>query len=170
MMLLGLTGDARAQHWLLKSCATRLRLFYARRLSGSPSDVEDLVQETLIALHTRRASYDPARPFTAWLNAIARYKLADHFRAYYRRRSVSLGEFDCDMFADEAGDIGAPRDVDMLLAELPPKQQDAIRLTKIEGLSVAEAAKRTGQSPSGIKIGVHRGLKAMARRVKDMDE
>jgi len=88
MMLMGLAGDFSAQRQLLQLCAERLRDYYRRRLPDREFDVEDLVQESLIALHQRRASYDTQQPFTAWLHAIARYKLADHLRSQYRRRSI----------------------------------------------------------------------------------
>ena len=92
LMLMGLAGDSAAQHQLLERCAERLRDYYRRRLPDREHDVEDLVQESLIAIHSRRASYDTQRPFTAWLHAIARYKLADHLRAHYRRRTVPLAD------------------------------------------------------------------------------
>ena len=161
LMLRGLGGDAQAHAQLLTDLSALLRRFYLRRLVHDQADVEDLVQETLIAVHTRRATYDTDQPFTAWAYAVARYKLIDHLRRKRRRETVSID--DCaelfghdDMHAHEAA-----RDVGDALAILPPAQRDAIALTRIEGLSVEEAAARTGQSVSGIKVGVHRGLKKL---------
>ncbi|MFX8246779.1 sigma factor, partial [Acinetobacter baumannii] len=68
-MLGGLAGQADAHTALLRALAPMLRSFFARRVRGAADDVEDLVQETLIAIHSRRATYDPDRPFVAWAYA-----------------------------------------------------------------------------------------------------
>jgi len=163
-MLAALDGDAAAYRTLLAQLAPHLRAFFMRRL-GSGADAEDLVQETLIAIHTKRATYDPALPFTAWLHAIARYKLIDHFRRSKVRRTLPLEEAD-SVFAEEEADAAtAKRDVEVLLARLPKAKGDLVRQTKIEGLSTAEAAERTGLSESGVKVGVHRALKALSAMI-----
>lgn len=162
LMLRGLAGDAQAQRSLLTQLAERLRLFHRRRLAGHAADVEDLVQETLIAIHTRRGTYDPAQPFTAWVYALARYKLIDHLRR--RRAHLNVPLEDCEelLYDDHSDAVGAASDVATLLADLPDAQRAAIRLTRIEGLSVEEAAAQSGQSISSIKVGVHRGLKKLS--------
>lgn len=161
LMQRGLSGDAQAHARLLTELAGLLRRFYQRRLQQQPADVEDLVQETLIAVHTRRATYDTTQPFTAWAYAIARYKLIDHLRR--ERRATKLNIDDCqELFgADDIAAFDANRDVSDVLSALPSAQRDAIAMTRLEGLSVEEAAARTGQSVSGIKVGVHRGLKKL---------
>lgn len=166
LMLAGLAGDAEAHQRLLSAAAVRLRAYFGRRLGRDAADVEDLVQETLIAIHQRRDSYNPALPFTAWLHAIARYKLIDHYRRSGIRTHVPLDDVVEPAAADDLGPALAVSDVDRLLAELPEKHRAAIRLTRIQGYSVAEASGMTGQSPSSIKIGVHRGLKKLAMRVR----
>lgn len=170
LMLMGLAGDCAAQHQLLRLCGDRLREYYRKRLADREFDVEDLVQESLIAIHRRRASYDTQQPFTAWLHAIARYKLADHLRAQYRRRSVPLTDA-ADLIDSEfdAPELGVMYDVERLLDGLPKAQRDAIRLVKLEGLSVAEAAERTGHSESNIKVLSHRGMKAMMTETRKME-
>lgn len=161
-MLRGLAGDAAAQRELLTRLAGLLRVFHRRRLGADGMDVEDLVQETLIAIHTRRATYDPAQPFTAWAYALARYKLIDHLRR--RRARINVPLDDCDeLFCDgDEATLSASRDVKTLLEDLSPAQREAIRLTRLEGLSVQEAAERSGQSVAAIKVGVHRGLKRLS--------
>lgn len=170
MMLMGLAGDAGAHRQLLQLCSDRLRDYYRKRLPDREFDVEDLVQESLIAIHHRRASYDTQQPFTAWLHAIARYKLADHLRSHYRRRSVPISDA-ADLIDSEfdAPELGVTCDVERLLGGLPKPQRDAIRLVKLEGLSVAEAAERTGHSESNIKVLAHRGMKAMAAETRKME-
>ena len=128
-------------------------------------DVEDLVQETLISIHTRRASYDRDRPFTAWFYAIARYRLIDHLRR--RRASVPIEDVEAILVAEGFEEAASARmDVDALLSTLSPKQARAIRDTHVDGLSIAEAAEKAGIGESDVKVSVHRGLKALAARLK----
>lgn len=171
LMLLGLAGDRSAQRQLLQGCADRLRQYYRRRLPERESDVEDLVQESLIAIHQRRASYDSSRPFTAWLHAVARYKLADHLRAHYRRRAVPLTDaaelIDIEFEAEE---LGVSCDVERMLGTLPKAQRQVIEMTRMQGLSVAETAALTGYTPSNVKVLAHRGMKAMMERARTMEQ
>ena len=164
MMIGGLDGDAVIYAALLSALVPLLRAFYLRRMPGDADDVEDLVQETLIALHTRRESYDRDRAFTAWLFAVARYKMIDHFRRSRRHCSIEGLEeiLVSEGFEDTAN---ARMDMDRLLGDLPAKQARAIREVRIDGLSVAEAADRAGIGESDVKVSVHRGLKALAARV-----
>lgn len=161
-MLASRGGDAAAYRELLRELAVHLRAYYRRRLADGGSDAEDLVQETLIAVNARRASYDPSQPFTPWAYAMARYKLVDHFRKARVRAAEPIDDHD-DLFSsiDEHERTAAAHDVEKLLAPLPPRQRDAIRLTHIEGLSIDEAAQRTGQSAAATKVGIHRGLKRL---------
>ena len=164
-MLGGLDGDDDAHAALLRALVPLLHSFYRRRMRGAEGDVEDLVQETLISVHTRRASYDRNRPFTAWLYAVARYRLVDHYRR--RRLSVSIEDVD-EILAAEGFEerVTARMDVDNLLNTLSPKQARAISDTHISGKSVAEAAAGAGIGESDVKISVHRGLKAIASRIR----
>ena len=164
LMVAGMAGDERAYHALLTLSAERLRAYFRRRLAGRDADVEDLVQETLVAVHGKRASYSPALPFTAWLHGIARYRLIDHLRREGRRASVPLDDVDLAMEPD-ADSVLAAIDVETLLAELPPKQEIAIRLTRLEGLSTREAAERSGQSEPAVKVNVHRGLGRLIAKI-----
>lgn len=164
-MCQGLDGDAKAHHNLLKALAPMMRAFFGRRLRGLADDVEDLVQETLIAIHTRRATYDRDRPFAAWAFAVARYKMIDHFRR--SRHHVSFEGLEEILVAEGYQEAAsAQMDVDRLLEGVSPKQAAAIRDTKIEGLSIAEAAEKAGISEADVKVSVHRGLKALADRMK----
>ena len=105
-------------------------------------------------------------PFTAWLFAIARYKMIDHFRR--NRRTVPIEGLEDILVAEGFEDASNARmDVDQLLDTLPPKQARMIRATQIDGLSVAEAAERDGIGESDVKVSVHRGLKALAARIRE---
>ena len=158
-----LAGDARSHRQLLTAVIPVLRRYFSRRVRDG-DDVEDLVQTMLIAIHEKRETYDVTRPFAPWLFAIARYKVIDHFRR--TRPNVPLedvGDLADDFDFGEG--VTARLDVEAQLASLSPKQADAIRATRLEGLSVAETAARDGISESDVKISVHRGLKALAKRV-----
>lgn len=161
----GLDGDAAAHEALLRALVPLLRSFYRRRLLGADDDVEDMVQETLISVHTRRASYDRDRPFTAWMYAIARYRLIDHLRR--RKPSVPVEDVEAILVSEGFEEATSARlDIDTMLSTLSPKQARAIRDTHVEGLSVAEAATRAGIGESDVKVSVHRGLKALTARIK----
>ena len=162
-------GDEAAYREALSRIATRLRRYFMRRLFALPDDVEDLVQETLLALHQQRGTYDPGLPVSAWVHAIARHKLVDLLRRRGRREALNepLDELAEDQYLAAAPDEQpARRDLALLLATLPAAQRLAIVLTKIEGLSVAEAARRGGVSVSALKVQVHRGLKRLAVLVR----
>lgn len=170
LMLAGLAGNGAAHAALLRALLPVLRRFFRRRLSGREDDVEDLVQETLIAVHERRATYDPDRAFGAWVHAIARYKLIDRYRRHYRSEARSAPLEDADTVPDEfrfdeARDAAA--DLDRLLGAIPEKQAAVLRATRLEGLSTTEAAERLGIGESDVKVSAHRGLKSLAARVRD---
>lgn len=162
LMLAGLKGDDQAHKALLKEVAGHLRAYFRARLRHNPEEAEDLVQETLIAVHTRRDTYDPSYPVTAWIYAIARYRLIDLVRRK-ARRGVSIP-------IDDAPEVGQPpeadaaiakRDLTRLLDKLPDKQREAIRLVKLDGVSVKDAAIQLGLGESDVKVSAHRGLKAL---------
>lgn len=159
-------GDSTAYATLLSSLAGLLRPFVRRHLQRHYSDVEDVLQDVLLAIHIRRESYDASRqPMTAWVYAIARYKVIDHLRREGLRAHIPLDGMD-DLFAADTADAGdAQRDVDALVARLPEQQRRAVRLVKLDELSVREAAAETGLSETAVKVNVHRGIKNLMRLV-----
>ena len=171
-LLLGLGGDAAAYHRFLKALSAHLRAYFRKRLFQRPDEVEDLVQETLLAVHTQRQTYRHDLPLTAWVHAIARYKLVDWLRSHAAREALS-DPLDDELEVFAASDteaLDAKRDLGRLLASLPERQRLPIVHVKLEGLSVLEAARRTGMSESAVKVGVHRGLKALAARIRGRHE
>jgi len=168
LLLGGLAGDATAYHAFLQELSAHLRAFLRKRLVRLPDEVEDLVQESLLAVHNQRHTYDAGQPLTAWIHAIAKYKLIDLLRRRAKRELLTDpldDEFDFASTADtEAAD--ARRDLGKLLEQLPDRQRLPIVHTKLEGRSVAEAARLTGMSESAVKVGVHRGLKALAAMIR----
>ena len=164
----GLRGDAAAYHRFLKALSAHLRAYFRKRLFQRPDEVEDLVQETLLAVHNQRHTYRTDQPLTAWVHAIARYKLVDLLRARASREALTDPlDDELEVFASSDTDAAdARKDLDQLLASLPDRQRLPIVHVKLEGLSVVEAAQLTGMSESAVKIGVHRGLKALAARIR----
>ncbi len=168
-LLLGLAGDAAAYHGFLKELSAYLRGFFRKRMFGLPDDVEDLVQEALLAVHNQRHTYRPDQPLTAWVHAIARYKLIDLLRARSGREGLNDPlDDELDIFSTSDSDAAdARRDLRKLLSTLPDRQRLPILHVKLEGFSVVEVARMTGLSESAVKIGVHRGLKALAAKIKE---
>lgn len=169
LFLAGLDGDTQAYHRFLGRLGALLRGYFRRRLQQLPDEVEDLVQETLMAVHAQRQSYRRGEPLTAWVHAVARYKLVDLWRRRERHEALNDPlEDDLQVFATSDQEAGETRrDLGLLLAQLPTNQRLPILHTKLEGLSVQETAQLTGMSESAVKVGVHRGLKALARLWKD---
>ncbi len=163
LFLSGLDGDAKAYQVFLQDLSSHLRAYFRRRLSSLPDEVEDLVQETLIAVHGQRHTYHRTLPLTAWVHAMARYKMIDLLRSR-AVREVLNDPLDDELAVFAASDTDAAdarRDLDRLLAQLPDGQRLPIVHMKLQGLSVIETAQATGMSESAVKVGVHRGLKAL---------
>src|SRR6266849_9379955 len=166
LMMAGLDGDAAAHRTLLDRLSRHLRAYYKGRLvriGRSAAEAEDLVQEALIAVHIQRHTYNPAELLTPWVHAIARYKLIDHLR---RTRAsladVPIEEADTIMAHDDNVDAESTYDVKRLMERLPKNMRCAIEAVKLDGQSIAEAAQRCGISEAGVKVNIHRGLKALA--------
>lgn len=164
LMIRAQRGDARAYDILLRDLFRWLRAYFQRRLP--PNAVDDAVQETLTAVHGMHLSYQPDRPFGPWLAAIARYKWIDAIRQQRRHATKPLEDEAETLGVD---DHGASTCSALILAEtiarLKPAQATAIQLVKIQGNSIEEASLATGQSPSLVKVNIHRGLRKIAAMI-----
>jgi RNA polymerase sigma-70 factor (ECF subfamily) len=166
LILASLDGDAAAHKALLARLSIHLRAYFKgqlARIGKTPMDAEDLLQETLIALHTRRHTYNRSQLLTPWVYAIARYRLVD----YLRRARVSAADLPIEeapelLSDDDTAAIDSRIDLQKLMAQLAPKTRRAIQMVKLDGLSVSEAALQSGMSESAIKVSVHRGLRALS--------
>jgi RNA polymerase sigma-70 factor (ECF subfamily) len=167
-MIAALAGDGASYRLLLTALTRHLRGYFSRRLD--PAAAEDAVQECLIAIHTHRATYDSALPFTAWMHGIARYKLLDEFRRVKRRAQVPLDEAPSLFAQDETEAATARRDVNILLARLPEAKRNLVRQVKLDGDSSAEVAARSGMSETAVKVSVHRAIKSMGDDARGHDE
>lgn len=160
-------GDEAAYRAALVLMAGRLRAYYQRRLGSRQEEAEDLVQETLLAIHLKRETHDPALPVSNWLYAIARYRLTDHWRRQGRRPVDELNEAQHEAPDGAEGAVAAMarHDLGRLMAGLPLAQREAINLVKVQGFSTEEAAARMGISVTALKVRVHRGLQRLMDRV-----
>ncbi len=168
LFMAGQDGNEQAYRTFLTELSNHLRGFLRLRLQRQPGEIEDMLQEVLLAVHNGRHTYRADQPLTAWVFAIARYKLTDFFRARSRGQVFNDSLDDtAELFAEpELEPAQASRDLGKLLNDLPDRQRLPIMHVKLEGLSVTETAKMTGLSESAVKIGVHRGLKALAARIR----
>jgi RNA polymerase sigma-70 factor (ECF subfamily) len=162
LMIAAQAGEAGPYRRLLAELRPWLVRYFNRRLP--PSSVEDAVQETLIAIHAKRHTFSPDRPFGPWLAGIARYKWIDRLRIAGRHAADELPE--TLSTPDHESAVTSALALRGLLANLKTPQADVIRLVKLEGLSIEEAAARTGQSAALVKVNIHRGLARLAKIVE----
>jgi RNA polymerase sigma-70 factor (ECF subfamily) len=160
-MVAGRAGDRAAYEQLLRELDMWLRAYYVRRLPYPAA--EDARQEALLAIHAKRHTFLPSKPFGAWIVAIARYKWVDRVRDISRYSALSPDD-EISIEDHERASISVAA-LDQLLGRLKPAQESAIRLVKIDGLSIERASGATGQSAALVKINIHRGLKKLAALV-----
>ncbi len=166
LMTAAQAGNGGVYNRLLTEVAAWLQRYYARCLP--PSYVGDVVQEALVAIHLKRHTYEPERPFRAWMAGIARYKWIDRLRSINRDRFDPIEGFEV-LVEDHASAVTARLDVQKFLTRLKPAQADVIRLVKLEGYSIQEASAATGQSIALVKVNIHRGIARLASEI-DSDE
>lgn len=124
--------------------------------------VDDVVQETLLAIHRVLHTFDGARAVQPWLYGIVRFKAKECWRRAKRHQHDVLD----DDVPEVLRDGSATADVDKLLSTLPDAQANVVRLTRLKGLSMEEAANATGQSVSWVKVTLHRAIKKLGMAVK----
>ncbi len=172
LLVRGLAGDASTYHVFLKELSAHLCAFLKGRLSRLPDEVEDLVQETLLAIHNQRHTYDAGQLLTAWIHAIARYKPVDLLRRRAGRDALTTRS----MASSTCLPALIPRlpmrrrDIAKMLSGLPDCQRRPIVYMKLDGLSVVETALKTRMSKAAVKVGVHCALKALAAMIQRNDE
>lgn len=168
VFLAALAGDAGAYRSFLEAVSGRLRTYLRGMLVRAgrtdTSEAEDVLQETLLALHLSRHTYDSSNPVTAWAHAIARYKLVDHLRRSGRHaRALPLEDEAYQLTAGPESTASEARmDLERALEALPERTRSLIDQVKLQGASVAEAASAVGMTETAAKVAIHRGLKAMA--------
>jgi RNA polymerase sigma factor (sigma-70 family) len=170
LMIRSQAGDREAYRLLLEAVTPYLRTLAARQISNR-NDVEDTVQDILLTIHTVRHTYDPARPFGPWLVAIAGRRIVDSLRRQ-GRHGAHEAPFDPDheTFAmPEANPVESASDARALhevIDALPPGQRDAVRMLKLEELSLKEASTMTGVSVASLKVATHRAMKNLRKLIE----
>lgn len=156
-------GDEKAYAAFLTRVAARVRAFARKRTVQGGVDPEDIVQETLLAIHTKRHTWIAGAPVLPWVNAIARHKLVDAFRRQGRRMEVDLGDH-ADTLAQPETETISSRDVGRALDGLAPGQRAVVSAISVEGCSIGETALKLGMNETAVRVALHRGLKSIARR------
>jgi RNA polymerase sigma-70 factor (ECF subfamily) len=169
-------GDRRAYAALLSALVPLVKEAVRQRFGFlQPQDIDDLVQDVLLSLHTARGTYDPTRPFLPWLKAIARNRMADGARRHARRVAYetpselppeTFPAEDANMSANGYGDAEA---LAQAMTKLPQGQRQAIELMKLREMSLKEAAAATGTSIGALKVSVHRGMSALRKALGAKD-
>lgn len=163
LMRAALAGDERAYREFLQQAACLVRGFARRKITHGGIDPEDVVQETLLAIHMKRHTWREDAPIAPWLYAIARYKLIDAFRRRGRRVEVEIAEI-ADSYAAAEPETVSAREIGRALDVLAPAQRSVVAAISVEGRSIGETAQSLGISESAVRVSLHRGLAAIARK------
>jgi RNA polymerase sigma-70 factor, ECF subfamily len=154
-------GDEKAYAAFLSKIAVLVRGMARRRIEHGV-DPEDVVQETLLAIHLKRHTWRTDAAVRPWVFAIARYKLIDAFRRRGRRIEVDIADF-AETLAEPERETASERDVKRALDRLPPVQQKVVTSISVDGWSIAETAKALGMQETAVRVALHRGLQAIAK-------
>jgi RNA polymerase sigma-70 factor (ECF subfamily) len=157
--------DGIAYRRLLEALAPFLRLLVRRGFARSgfgSADVEDVVQETLLAIHLKRRTWDEREAITPWVTAIARHKLIDDLRRRGRHFELPIDDLIEVLPAEAATETLSSRDAERLLSVLRGRQREVVHAISIEGMTTQEAAARFRISEVAVRVALHRGLSALA--------
>jgi RNA polymerase sigma-70 factor (ECF subfamily) len=126
-------------------------------------DPEDVVQETLLAIHLKRHTWRIDTPVTPWLYAIARYKLIDAFRRRGCHVEIEISEI-AETYAEPEPETLSDREVGRALETLAPGQRSVVAAISVEGRSIRETATSLGMTETAVRVAHHRGLAVIAKR------
>jgi RNA polymerase sigma-70 factor (ECF subfamily) len=161
-------GDRAAYGSLLTEVTPLIRNACRRKYSFlGREDVEDIVQDVLLAVHTVRSTYDPSRPFLPWLLTITHNRAVDTIRRLSRRsaREMTVAEYpetldgaEANLFGEGYGDPEALR---LAVSRLPERQRKAVEMLRFREMSLKEAAEQSGMTVGALKIAVHRATQSL---------
>jgi RNA polymerase sigma-70 factor (ECF subfamily) len=169
MMQAAVAGDRAVYEQLLRELAPAIRIVIRRRLTGfglSTDESEDVVQETLLAVHLKRQTWRTGDPLGPWLWTIARNKLIDHLRRRGRRVELPIEDFAETLPAVEGRPGTDAADVERHLARLPEKQRTILQAIAVDGASIGEAANRMSMTPGAVRVGLHRAFASLAAQLR----
>ena len=164
-MRAAIAGDAAAYRRFLVSVTPHLRAMARRRcrMAGvSDGDVEDIVQEVLLAIHLKRGTWDQSRPLGPWIAAIVRNKLIDALRRRGRHVTVPIDDVIDTLGAEDHADGASSSEIDGLLAQLKAQPREIVKSISINGSSVRETADRLHMTEGAVRVALHRALKTLA--------
>lgn len=166
LMRAALSGDTRSYHRLLQEVAPALRALASRGLARHKpggEDVEDVVQETLLALHLKRHTWDERQPFSPWVYAIARNKLIDTLRRRGRQVHLPIDDIGELPASEDAPAEGNGVDAERLIAGLKQREREIVVAISIEGASARDVALRLGMTEGAVRVALHRALRSLAK-------
>ena len=163
LMRAAIAGNERAYGEFLQRAACLVKGFARRKVGQSGIDPEDIVQDTLLAIHLKRHTWRDGAPVLPWLYAIARHKLVDGFRRRGRRLEIEIGEI-AETFGDPEPEILDEQEIGRALEMLAPGQRSVVSAVSIEGRSICETAKNLGMSETAVRVALHRGLTVITTR------
>lgn len=163
LMRAAIAGDERAYEVFLQQTAALVRGFCRSRITHGGIEAEDIVQETLLAVHLKRHTWRQGSPISPWLYGIARYKLVDAFRRRGRVIEVEIDEID-EIAALPEADSVSDQEIGRVLDSLPPGQKAVVSSISVDGRSIGETAEQLGMKETAVRVALHRGLTAIARR------
>lgn len=103
----------------------RVIAYDSARLNLGSSDVEDVLQDALLAIHLKRHTWDETRPIVPWLRAIAHYKVLDHARRSRRRVTVPV-ESVAEIIPAPQPEPDLPASTGRFLEMLPRRQREVL--------------------------------------------
>ncbi|MBT9371210.1 sigma-70 family RNA polymerase sigma factor [Rhizobium sp. CSW-27] len=158
-----IAGDEKAYAAFLRRTGALVRGFARRRIIDGSLDPEDIVQETLLAIHTKRHTWRSDAPVLPWVFAIARFKLIDAFRKRGRRVEIEIDDI-IDTVAQQETERVSERDMRRVIDALTPGQRSVVAAISIEGHSIGETAAKYNMTETAVRVTLHRGLRAIAKK------
>jgi RNA polymerase sigma-70 factor, ECF subfamily len=162
------SGNAASYRRVLEALIPFLRQTVRKVLPASAAgEAEDIVQETLLAIHLKRQTWDEARPIVPWVRAIARNKMIDHLRRLSRNDRVSFDDIESMLPPVSMDETGIARDTEKLLSTLNGRPRRILHAVAIEGLTLQEVAGQEKMSNGAVRVALHRSLKALAAAFRE---
>jgi RNA polymerase sigma-70 factor (ECF subfamily) len=172
LMRAAMAGDEAAYRTFLKAITPSIRATARRNLARfglANADGEDVVQDTLLAIHLKRQTWDQGRPIGPWISAIARNKFIDLMRRRGRAVQVPIEDVAASLAAEETATLDG-YEVNRMLENLSEKQRSVVRSLAIEGASVRQTAERLSMTESAIRVTLHRAVKTLAAIYRERDK
>jgi RNA polymerase sigma-70 factor, ECF subfamily len=157
-------GEEHAYAQLLVLLAEAARTYVRSRVGMPVPWVDDAVQETLLAVHRARKTFDGSRPFAPWFYAIARNRFVDVLRREQRVRTREVNGEPWPDLASATSDAASRVDMDAVrkaLESLPPRQREVVEAMKLREESVRDVAARLNVTVASVKVTAHRGYRTL---------